>query len=128
MTEPTTPATPIPDDTLARWRKLAEEATGGPWEFDQGFGGVWAPRHGAALRLIGRTGSDGHFIAEARSALPALLDEVERLKDARLAEAAADAVTILELRAQNRRLEEELQKVRDAIRLLQDHIDDATAP
>lgn len=147
MTEPNTPATPLPDDTLARWRNLAEKATPGPWDAStvepdgtvelcaggppKWHGHSWEANWIASFNHDGgriTNAANAALAAEARSALPALLDEVHRLKADRLAEAADDAVTILELRDQNRRLEEELQKARDAVQRLQDHIDAATAP
>jgi hypothetical protein len=81
------------------WKRLAEEATPGPWEHDgdalswdeeQGYAsehvvtsvGEWrqqSPDTGAAMAQQAR---DAHFIAAAREAVPALIAEVERLQRA----------------------------------------------
>mgnify|MGYP003393624822 CR=1 FL=1 len=68
-------------DKLAEWRRLAEAATKGPWA----TGRISMP--GEALLAFGRRSlqmpeADAVFIAAAREAVPALLDEVERLRKA----------------------------------------------
>lgn len=74
-------------ERIAELRRLAEAATKGPWEakepaFMPGvkarvFGPGYAPKHDGkeCLPL-----ADAAFIAAARSAVPELLDEVERLR------------------------------------------------
>ncbi len=70
------------DTPLERLRRLAEEATPGPWRFD-GFGGVWRG-HGDEMVLahIHPEGhADGAFMAAADpSTVLALLDELDRYK------------------------------------------------
>lgn len=76
----------ISPDKIAEWRKLCEGATPGPWTIDGGY--VWGfcpliKNQTTPTELI--VEQDGHdydkrFIAAARTALPELLDEVERLQ------------------------------------------------
>lgn len=85
-----------PEDR-ALLRALAEQATPGPWEIgDDGSGGVWVTGPDRNANVIcdiyeqyvdGGADENAAFIAEARTALPALLDaldareaEVERLR------------------------------------------------
>jgi len=94
----------ISDADRARWRALAEAATPGPWWPDHRCVGVGSddPSQGEAaglgwevlrdrgtrerawpepsLRGTFARGWDAHFVAEARTALPALLDENDRLR------------------------------------------------
>jgi len=94
----------ISDADRARWRELAEAATPGPWWPDHRCVGVGSddPSQGEAaglgwevlrdrgtrerawpepsLRGTFARGWDAHFVAEARTALPALLDENDRLR------------------------------------------------
>lgn len=79
----------IGDKQLAEWRRLAEAATPGPWErrrnrhpntngtswgWVEGTGFTWDCSHVAGAER------DAAFISAARTAVPALLDEVERLR------------------------------------------------
>lgn len=101
---------PLTDAKLAEWRKLCEAATAGPWyardcEFMGEGTGCWHAQLRRAsveeekaagqpdeMTLFGTTScteEDAHFIAAAREAVPALLDEVERLRK-RLLTAAGD--------------------------------------
>jgi len=96
----------ISDSQLKRWRELADAATAGPWEapvHPESVVDVWTKvslesvraedvrRFGRATgdgvsadfgnRIVPETrGPDATFIAAAREAVPALLDEVERLR------------------------------------------------
>lgn len=70
---------------LADWRALAEAATPGPWAWrvteDRHWAEVTPPpddRDGPVARSL--ADDDAAFIAAARDAVPALLDEVERLR------------------------------------------------
>lgn len=111
----------IPADQLARWRALVEKATPGPWQVewnDYPVGdirrkpdGVTAGREDPAwegddycpLRNIvttdggvycyDKSGANEEFIAEARTALPLLLDEIERLQ--KVNEEMADSMGLL---------------------------------
>ena len=86
----------IPDTELEKWRKLVEAATRGPWTDvhisdraifgDQDSDG-WSevvrcpcPNSPAGSVRYERWRKDAAFIVTARTAVPALLDEVERLK------------------------------------------------
>lgn len=62
----------ISDDDLKRWRALCAAATPGPWtiEWDN-------DEQKGVSRIVGDT---ARFIAESRTALPRLLDEVEALR------------------------------------------------
>lgn len=67
---------------IAQLRALAEAATCGPWEAGPEGGSVLSPNMGPMHgRLVaGQTyPKDAAFIAACRTAVPALLDEVERL-------------------------------------------------
>lgn len=96
----------LTDDQLAEIRKRADAATPGPWEWWYDDDGVWAVSLGqerqcaeifgphvyvslnGALQIYlgaeSRTGcmaeGDEEFIAHARADVPALLDEIARLK------------------------------------------------
>lgn len=67
------------------WRDLAEKATPGPWTWEDGPATLYSGR-GPFHDLLGRLEPDWNgqnnldFIAAARSAVPALLAEVERLR------------------------------------------------
>lgn len=83
MTEPT-------PDQYAEWRRLADEATDGPWEAyslpavppgQWQMVGVGQVDNEMGHRIEAMFDDDAAFIAAARSAVPALLDEVERLTD-----------------------------------------------
>lgn len=94
MTDPITPA------QLAEWRRIADEATEGPWEWAidtwrGGYSGLFSchdqsevcvPSHcndgddGDAWFDDGLTPPNRIFISTARTAMPALLDELERLE------------------------------------------------
>lgn len=110
----------IPDDDLARWQALADAATPGPWhdqEDPKHPGNRWVTDYRGLAGLIG-TGqgedaeADAAFIAASRRAVPALLAEVQALRedcatlaDARLgAEVERDALrdTVKRVRALRR--------------------------
>lgn len=66
---------PTPED-IAKWKAEAEAATEGPWEADGPYmsmsgGGTWYLRK-----------ADARHIASARTAVPALCEEVIRLREA----------------------------------------------
>jgi hypothetical protein len=77
----------ITSEQLQHWRALAEAATPGPWEGES----VWsddsdsyyvavADGRGLLDTYISISDADAAFIAAARTAVPALLAEVERLQ------------------------------------------------
>lgn len=75
----------VTEEQRKKWRALADAATEGPWEphvpyqRDEAEGA--GPNHDARSSLgLKRAQDDAAFIAEARTAVPALLDEVERLQ------------------------------------------------
>lgn len=73
-------------ERLARLRKLCETATPGPWEHGVGPYGRDVEAGGELIAEVieesakPRARTDAELIAEARSALPALLDAIERLR------------------------------------------------
>lgn len=72
-------------DDRATWKALAEGAEGGPWEAVEGAsGGWWVERRNTATIChidVDYSGNpDADFIAAARTAVPALLADVERLE------------------------------------------------
>jgi hypothetical protein len=82
----------ITPEQLAEWKKLAAEATSGPWEFratpdSSGIQFVVAPngpKSSQGFEFIAADCShknNGQFIAAAREALPMLIEEVERLRE-----------------------------------------------
>src|SRR5690348_4230841 len=88
----------IPTKTLAQWRALCEAATSGEWSVTEtpGFGHDHAPytvvdEHDEQVaecydntpgkRSLEENAANAAFIAAARSAMPALLAEVERLRE-----------------------------------------------
>lgn len=89
----------ITDAELARWAALAEKATPGPWTWDdRGDAGVvmlWAPNGDELARLVdcvdppvfgeddwrGTALDNARLMSEARTAVPALVAEVRRLRD-----------------------------------------------
>lgn len=87
----------ITPELLAAWRAVTEAATPGPWKAYHGK--YWSAAEDSEDREIGTFPADEHgdacsdFIAAARTAMPALISEVERL------------------RAENERLEAELDSL-----------------
>jgi hypothetical protein len=73
----------VTEDQLAAWQKLCEDVTPGPWTCDR-----LAPDFTQVPEALVSYSSDGDylndangkFISEARSALPALIEEVRRLR------------------------------------------------
>ena len=81
----------VTPEELKRLRELCDAATGGEWQRYGHIGSGSLARVRAIVGKCERThremfqdvpsdGNDAAFIAAARTALPALLDEVERLK------------------------------------------------
>ena len=76
-------------EELAEWRAKADAATEGPWEWRRDEPASLVCEHrisGFRVRVLkapawGPTMADAEFIATARSAVPRLLDEVERLRE-----------------------------------------------
>lgn len=95
MSEPTNIPTPA---ELAAWRALCEQATPEPWQYvmlaDHDAQVTYACiRIGDEVQRIGlrkKDEEDARFIAAARTALPRLLDECERLRG--LARELADQI------------------------------------
>ncbi len=103
MTSETQTTQPITREQLERWKRLCEAASAGPWDSTprdnrRGFNArVRAPemlcghkrdktRRGTVCEVDDNAGrfddevnADARFIAESRTALPALISEVERL-------------------------------------------------
>lgn len=89
----------IGDETLANLRRLAEAATPGPWKWYDAPGVKWddpkscsfdsrQPNRTAPYYCTGphtdtseQAATDAAFIAAAREAVPALVAEIERLRD-----------------------------------------------
>ena len=96
-------------EELAEWRAKADAATEGPWEWRRDEPASLVCEHrisGFRVRVLkapawGPTMADAEFIATARSAVPRLLDEVERLREtvarlnrrAQIAESAINDLT-----------------------------------
>ncbi len=81
MTEPSPPPTA---EQLAEWHRLEQAATKGPWRKDSHSG--WLEHSGAPVKGLSCSlgvihfDEDADFVAAARTAVPALLSEVERLR------------------------------------------------
>jgi cell division septum initiation protein DivIVA len=82
---------PPPVEDLGWWRQLSEHATDGPWcaeHYPEGSVLLQTRRRRSILRVDSDTHTphltrnDAEFIAAARTAVPVLLDEVTRLKEA----------------------------------------------
>lgn len=70
------------DARITELYALCEAATEGPWTFDEGFpGGLIIAASGDVCSYM--RSDNAHFIAEIRTALPELLDEVVRLNAAK---------------------------------------------
>ena len=78
----------IPQDKLDEWRRLIDAATPGPWTKDAGElcnqDSIWSEKCRGYIQVTADVfeGTDKDFIAAAREAVPALLDEVEQLRAA----------------------------------------------
>lgn len=75
---------PMTQRELDEIRERAEKATPGAWEV--GHASIWARINGALTRIFAICGSrkwepDAQFIAHARTDIPALLSEADRLRD-----------------------------------------------
>jgi hypothetical protein len=75
----------VTTEELKRLRELCEKATKGEWYEDCGcvedsYGMATIATCGHGGIVIDQYRADARFIAAARTALPALLDEVEKLK------------------------------------------------
>lgn len=110
----------IPDEELKRLRELADAATEGPWRVVGADGyatGIWGPH---AQDVVAETKpmrqEDARLLVAARTAVPALLDEVARLKAVALTfEDEAD------------RLGGELKKAQEEVRRLQEQRSNSTS-
>lgn len=67
----------ITAEQLAQWRAACEKATPGPWWCE--CADICADKGRLVADFVPR-GEDSDFIVVSRDALPALLDEVERLR------------------------------------------------
>jgi hypothetical protein len=121
----------IDQTVLQRWRELADKATHGPWRWDDHRDGIVQvvqdpyPSTGTVVGA-GTVGyenaslciseDDAAFIVEARTAVPKLLDEIERVE----AECAA-------WRESHANLLAELFETRAALRIAEAIRDDARA-
>lgn len=84
----------ISPEQLTAWKRLADEATSGPWDsyFETGLNPmvVTYTENEKGLRSLkdavvhGRSIADNNFIAAARTAVPALIEEVERYRKVEL--------------------------------------------
>jgi hypothetical protein len=70
--------TEITEAVLAEWERMADAATAGPWRFLRSSWYVDCAR--GIVAEVCSTPEDIRFIAEARTALPALVAEVRRLR------------------------------------------------
>jgi len=89
----------IRDADRARWRALAEAATPGPWNVEEFFDPEDGTRyrgiygwHDDGEEYLCLSEADAHFVAAARTALPELLAENDRLRATLEAMVAANAV------------------------------------
>ena len=71
----------ITDEQLKKWRALADAATPRPWEYSPETYRLAISRWVDFSCPITVNHNDGKFIAAAREAVPALIDEVERLRE-----------------------------------------------
>ena len=75
---------PQPDIDLGALKELCEKATPGPWCALYPAGGMWSDSCDDMVLgpLLAPRPFDADFIATARTAIPALIAEVERLREA----------------------------------------------
>ncbi len=74
-------------EELAKWKHLCRESTPGPWYHVQ-VANWWEVQHGPKYEDTRLTDADfdnraeynAHLMAESRTAIPKLLDEIERLQ------------------------------------------------
>lgn len=74
----------ITAEQLAEWKKITEAATEGPWTYDTCYGVAFisaAKNKPIAHAVDYLVPDNATFIATARTAMPLLLAEVERLRD-----------------------------------------------
>ena len=75
---------PIDSKQFEQWKDLAKNATAGPWRAQGNFGGAATLcKENGALLMAGEgllEPQDAAFVAAARSAVPALIREVEQLR------------------------------------------------
>lgn len=74
---------PIESKQLDQWKALADAATPGPWRAQVSLGAATLARESGALLAAGQglfEPQDAAFIAAARSAVPVLISEIERLR------------------------------------------------
>ncbi len=94
MTATSDQPAPITEEQLAAWEAVERAATAGPWDVSSPLYFPHPVIHSLAPGGIGLAAAnvqaDGVFIATARTAVPALLAEVRRLR-AELAAVRADA-------------------------------------
>ena len=79
--------TPLSDERIAEIRERCDKATPGPWSVDEESGDVWVPSIWRSVAIIEdldlplvNPAADRAFIAAARTDMPDLLAEVERLR------------------------------------------------
>lgn len=103
----------------AEWKALADAATEGPWTAAEQSHGEWFSIQSPHLALCTAfEPADAAFIAAARTAVPALLEEVERLREAlRQAEGERDDLDtgVGTLLGENVELEAEVRRLREGI-------------
>jgi hypothetical protein len=76
---------PVPDDALNEMERRCAAATAGPWNSyiegrDHWGGDSFIQTGGEDIYLQGATHADQDFIARARQDLPALIQEIRRLR------------------------------------------------
>ena len=75
----------IDTDYIRELRKLLDSLTPGPWTSfvegrDHSSGSSFIRTRGDDIELTGASAADQDFIARARQDIPALLDEIDRLR------------------------------------------------
>ena len=82
------------DERLAELRALSDKATPGPWFFDDEDGHIYTGGDFAVLNYattrLESPDDDAPFIAASRTAIPELLDAIERVKKAVVKESYPD--------------------------------------
>lgn len=80
----------ISDEQLAEWERIVQQATPGPWTFktyyDTSVGHLVGLQgtefeSASAVFYTGYRSYDGRFMAEARTMVPELLEELRNLKN-----------------------------------------------
>ncbi|UKH48420.1 hypothetical protein SEA_DUPLICITY_53 [Mycobacterium phage Duplicity] len=105
-------------DVAERAKAALEGVTPGPWEVRDGFVYPLAIR----CQLGGLRPRDAEFITAARTLVPELVAEVERLREEKLGLEISESNLVVQLRAENEQLRATVERVRWHTAYIRDYI------